>query len=122
MRLMERNLRTVWYARYLGREPVVDEYGNETGEGRVVYGDPEPLRANVSAATGAAQTEQFGNLADYDRVLLTADPACPADEHSVFWVDRGPAEDGSVAYDYVVRRAARSLNCAAYAVRKVSVS
>ena len=119
---MERNLRTVWYARYLGREPVVDEYGNETGEGRVVYSDPVSLRANVSAATGAAQVEQFGNLADYDRVLLATDPDCPLDEHSVLWVDRGPAEDGSVPYDYQVRRAARGLDSAAYAIRKVSVS
>lgn len=124
MRIMERNKQGFWYLLFDRTEPVTDEDGNETGEEKVVYQPAVFCRANVSAATGAAQVEQFGNLAGYDKVIVTDDIRCPIDENTVLFLDKEPAydEDGKPLYDYMVRRVAKSLNSVSIAVTKVSVS
>lgn len=124
MKLMERNKTGFWYLLYDRKEPVTDEDGNETGEETVVYRDAVPFRANVSAATGSSQVEQFGALSGYDKVIVTDDMDCPIDEHSVLFLDKKPEYDGDgrPLYDYMVKRVAKSLNSISYAVTKVSVS
>ena len=124
MRTLNRNKSPFWYLLYDGKVPAKDEYGNETGEETVVYKPAVSFRANVSAATGASQVEQFGNLAGYDKVIVTDDMACPVDENTVLFLDKEPVydEDGKPLYDYMVRRVAKSLNSVSIAVTKVSVS
>lgn len=124
MRIMERNKQSFWYLLYDRKVPVTDEDGNETGEETVVYKPAVSFRANVSAATGASQVEQFGNVAGYDKVIVTDDMACPIDENTVLFLDKEPVydEDGKPLYDYMVRRVAKSLNSVSIAVTKVSVS
>lgn len=124
MKIMERNKSTFYYLLYQSKERTTDEEGNETGEGRVIYGDPVAMRANVSAATGYAQTEQFGNFITYDKVIVTDDLSCPIDENSVLFIDKEPEFDanGNPKYDYTVRRVAKSLNSISIAVSKVTVS
>lgn len=124
MRIMERNKQSFWYLLYDRKVPVTDEDGNETGEETVVYKPAVSFRANVSAATGASQVEQFGALSGYDKVIVTDDMACPMDEHSVLFLDKEPeySEEGRPLYDYIVKRVAKSLNSISYAVTKVSVS
>lgn len=123
MRILERNKRTFWYAQFLRRDPQYDEYGNEVGEGLPVFGDAVKMRANVSAATGAAQIEQFGNLPSYDKVIVTDDLSCPITETTVLFLDKEPEyADGKPLYDYIVRRVAKSLNSISYAVSRVNVS
>ena len=79
--------------------------------------------ANVSPASGAVAQEMVGTLDGYDRVLVSDLPECPIDETSVLYIDKEPptAADAPVAYDYIVRRVAKSLNILAVAVRKVRV-
>lgn len=147
MKTLWRNQRTIYYCLYQGNVPIYDEFGNETGETRVSYGEATALRANVSAATGSAQVEQFGNLDSYDKVIVTDWMDCPIDENSVLFIDKAPefteqefytvtrAEDitgetvtvgtetaKTPLYDYTVRRVAKSLNSVSIAVRKVNVS
>lgn len=124
MRLMKRNLKTIHYCLYKGEEVVKDEDGYESGEKQVVYHEPVSMKCNVSPATGYAQTEMFGNLESYDKVLITDDMNCPIDENTVLFIDTEPAftDDGKPMYDYTVRRVAKSLNNISYAVRKVKVS
>ena len=124
MRIMERNKKGVWYCLYDRKEPIIDEDGNETGEEKVAYKQAERLRANVSAASGSSQVEQFGNLAGYDKVIVTDNTSCPIDENTVLFIDKEPEydEDGKPLYDYMVKRVARSLNSVSIAVTKVSVS
>lgn len=124
MKTMWRNMRAFSYALYNGKQAIVDEYGNETGESRVLYLQAVEMKANVSAASGSAQIEQFGNLASYDKVIVTDDMNCPIDENTVLFLDKAPSYDaaGNPLYDYVVKRVARSLNSISYAVSKVSVS
>ena len=124
MKALVRNKQKFYYALYVGSEPITDEYGNETGEPIVEYSEPVEMWANISPATGISQTEQFGNLDSYDKVIVTDDLNCPIDEHSVLFVEKEPEhnlEDG-LMYDYIVQRVAKSLNSISIAIRKVDVS
>lgn len=124
MKVMERNKRTFWYCLYDRKEPIIDEDGNETSEEQTFYKPAQSLRANISAASGSSQVEQFGNLAGYDKVIVLDDTSCPIDENTVLFIDKEPeyGEDGNPMYDYRVKRVAKSLNSVSIAATKVSVS
>ena len=124
---------------------VLDGNGNETGEIIPEYASAVSYFANVSPASGQAQTELFGDFESYDKVLVTRDMSCPIDENSVLFLDKQPeyvsipthiVVEGSALYaastvsivtydmpknDYIVKRVAKSLNHIAIAVRKVKV-
>ena len=118
------NLKPVHYCLYKGREPLLDDDGNETGEYQVGYESPVELQCSVSPATGYAQVNMFGNLESYDKVLITDDTNCPIDENTLLFVDKEPefGNDGNPLCDYRVRRVAKSLNSISYAISKVTVS
>ena len=124
MKLRKRNLKPVHYCLYKGREPLLDDDGNETGEYQVGYESPVELQCSVSPATGYAQVNMFGNLESYDKVLITDDTNCPIDENTLLFVDKEPefGNDGNPLCDYRVRRVAKSLNSISYAISKVTVS
>lgn len=124
MKVMERNKRTFWYCLYDRKEPIIDDDGNETGEEQIVYKPAQSLRANISAASGSSQVEQFGNLAGYDKVIVLDDTSCLIDENTVLFIDKEPEydDDGKPLYDYMVKRVAKSLNSVSIAATKVSVS
>lgn len=124
MKIMERNKSSYWYLLYDRKEPILDEDGNESGDTRVVYKEAVQRRDNVSAATGTAQVEQFGNFISYDKVIVTDDLTCPIDENTVLFVDKQPEydDDGNPLYDYIVKCVATSLNSISYAISKVTVS
>lgn len=125
MRNCQRNQTTFWYRLYNpSPAPLVDEYGNETGEYAVGYLNPVECKGNISPAKGEVQLSQFGNLENYDKVIVTADMSCPIDENSVLYVGIEPVEtDGQwSAFNYTVRRIAKSLNQIAIAIQKVDVS
>ena len=139
MRSLKRNQRPLYYCLYAGKEPIIDEYGNETGENIILYEPPVQLYANISPATGQSSTEQFGNLENYDKVIVTTWMDCPVDENSVLFIDKEPDESSVLTHvptaitvidktvevpapDYIVRSVAKSLNSISIAVRKVRVS
>jgi len=139
LKALKRNKRLFYYCLYQSDAPVVDVYGNETGETFVVYKAAVPMYANISPASGQASAEQFGNLENYDKVIVTDDLNCPITENSVLFVDKSPeyktvlthsptaitttTEEVSVPIpDYTVRRVAKSLNSISIAIKKVTVS
>lgn len=126
MRALNRNKTRIFYANYHSKEPLRDEYGNLTGEYRVLYDTPTEVRANVSAARGEATTRQFGDDESYDRIIVLDDPKFPIAVTSILWIDTPPeiAEDGSTEtpHDYIVKQVAVSLNSVSIAVSKVMVS
>ena len=126
MRTLYRNKIRIFYANYLSKVPLKDEYGNLTGEYDIAYDNPVEIRANVSAARGEATTRQFGDDEGYDRVIVLEDPAIPITVSSILWIDALPelAEDGSTKtpHDYIVKQVATSLNSVSIAVSKVNVS
>jgi len=124
MKCLERNKTSFHYALFLRKEPITDDYGNDSGEYRVIYDTPVEMRACVSAASGEAQIKQFGNAIMYDRVIISDEVNCPIDEHSVLCIDSPPSYDtsGNLIFDYIVTKVARSLNTVSFAVSKVEVS
>lgn len=126
MRALERNKRSLYYALYDDKVPLEDEWGNETGEYQVIYTDPIPFKANISAAQGERATRQFGDTENYDKVIVIDDPDFPIDEQSILWVDVIPvwsdATEEWSPHNAVVRKVARSLNSVSYAIRMVNVS
>ena len=122
MKCLERNKVPFHYALFKEKIPIKDEYGNETGEYRVVYEEPVLMKANVSSATGEAQVEQFGNSITYDKVVISDDINSPINENTVLCVDVSPTfdEDGNLLYDYVIKKVAKSLNTISYAISKVA--
>ena len=123
MRCLKRNERSFWYCLYNDETEVIDEYGNATGEPNPIYDEPVEMEANISPATGQSNTEMFGNLDSYDKVIVSCDMNCPIDEHTVLFIDKEPefGLDGIPLYDYIVKRVAKSLNSISIAIRKVDV-
>lgn len=147
MRCLDRNKSGFWYCTLLnGAAEIVDENGNRTGEKLPVYNEAVHIEANVSPASGYAQNEQFGDLTDYDHVIVTDDINCPITESTVLFLEKQPeyATDSVTVlpereallgeqeptavvysvplYDYIVRRVSKSLNSVSIAVRKAKVS
>lgn len=124
MKCMERNKTEFYYALFAKYEPGKDEYGNESGEPRIIYSDPVLAKANISPATGDSQIEQFGKDLKYDKVIVLDDIKCPIDENTVLFVDKFPDRDkeGNLLYDYIVKKIAKSLNSVSIAISKVNVS
>lgn len=125
MRCMTRNKVKLYYALLNGKTEMRDDEGFFTGEERIEYGKPRMLKANVSAAMGETYTRQFGEQEDYDKVVIVEDPNCLIDEYAVLWIDTMPRfnkdKTTDTPHDYVVKKVARSLNVASYAVAKVKV-
>lgn len=121
---LERNKKTFWYLPYVREEPIYDDWMNLTSDTRIVYGEPVEVKANISPASGVAQTEMFGNLENYDKVISPLPVDFPLTENDVLFIDKEPEndKDGNPKFDYKVRRIARSLNYTAVAVTKVNVS
>lgn len=117
MRSLNKNKRLIYYALFLGEEPALDEYGNETGESIPTYGEKIELRCNVSAATGEDAVEAFGNFTNYTRAVCVADNKCPIAEQTVVWFGI-PLTD---PYNYIVTRKADSKNGIMYALQEVKV-
>lgn len=123
MKLMKRNLKPIWYCLYEGETVLKDEDGYETGEKGLAYSEPVKTFCNVSPATGYAQTDVFGNLESYDKVVVVDNKDCPIDENTVLFIDKEPEfKDSKPVFDYTVRRVAKSLNHISYAVSKVKTS
>ena len=121
------------------KREIVDEYGNCTGQYIVMYNTAVATEANISPATGQSNTEIFGNLENYDKVIVIDDVNCPIDENSVLFIEKAVSytsvttynatavttttETVSVpVYDYIVKGVAKSLNSVSLAVKKVRVS
>ena len=115
MRLCNRNVKTIYYALQTGTQPIMDEWGNETGEYKTLYTEPVAIKMNVSPARGQASTEMFGEDLNYTKSMVTTDLTCPIDEYSRLWVDKPTTE----SHDYIVVLVAKSINNIAYAIKKV---
>lgn len=126
MRCMIINMRTFYYAKYEGKNEIIDDYGNKTGEYEIIFSKPIKCKGNISPAQGEMQSRQFGDSESYDKVIALGNIRVPIDEHSILWVDSLPTinEEGytDTPYDYTVKKVARSLNSMSIAISKVDVN
>lgn len=100
------------YSLYLGKRELLDENGCLTGEFVPEYSGKASMRISVSADKGDYSQQQFGNLLDYDRTMITHNSNCPIDENSMVYI-------GGIVY--TVKAVARSLNIVRYAIKRVDI-
>ena len=80
MKTLARNKKPFTYCLYTGNTvPVYDEYGNETGELTIGYGEPQVAWGNISPATGQSAVEMFGGVDNYELVSPGADVSIEED-------------------------------------------
>lgn len=119
MRCLIRNKTPFQYRTYLGVNKV-QVGGLYTGVEKTLYSEPVTRVASISSARGNSQTEQFGTLEGYDKVIVTHENL-PIDENSVINIEN-PISKSTEPYDYIVKRVAKTLNYTAIAIAKVKVS
>ena len=127
MRTVHRNKQKIYYALYSGKNPILDEYGNQTGEYELTFATPVEYKINVSAARGTADVDPFGINENYTKTMVTNDMSCPIEESTRLWIGK----DATVTVDevttvtphnYVVIKKAPSINSITYAIKEVSVT
>ncbi len=115
MRTLRKNTRRVYYAELLSEVNARDENGHITSEKVRVYSDPKEALVNYSAERGESIVAQFGEMQDYDLVILTSPDVFPVDESTAIWVNADPQK----MHDYRVVRVADSINVRQVLVRRV---
>ena len=116
MRSLERNKRPMYYAQLTGTEPILDEYGNATGEVRKIYSDRVLAYYNISASSGEESQLVFGGFYQYSRVLTTSDMTCPINEHSAIWFNA----TSDTIHNYEVVKVADGITSISIALREVT--
>ena len=124
MQSLSQNKQKFYYALYVSDTDAYDASGLKNGEKTITYTDPTAFYANISAARGTADIEQFGINDDYERTIATNDLTLGIGEDSILWIGIEPydANGNAVPHNYKVVRVARSINSVTYAIKKVSVS
>ncbi len=117
-----RNTQPIYYAQRLGKQPIFDSQGYETGEYTVSYDTPVLLNANVVDKTSKIAKEYFGEQLDYNCVILV-EKHCPIKEDTAIWIDTdSPIEDSSIEYNYQVKDISKSIHYKLIAVKRITRS
>lgn len=133
MRTLNKNKQTLYYANQDKTVPIYEEYTDEdgntypldTGETKLVYGEPVRFEGNIAMSGGEAEAREFGlNLADYEAVLLMGKNTLPITETSLIWHNTEPTEDSEgntdeYSADYRIVKISPSLNYDKYVLKKV---
>lgn len=116
MRLMQRNLQTVYYCLYQGKQAVLDN-GMDSGAKEGVYAAPVAMECYLTPVVGGeARPEPFGAIQTYQYTMITDDLSCPIDEHTLLYVYAEPASNDASGANASVIRVSRSLDTIEYAV------
>lgn len=114
--------RPLWYSNPIGeKEPVVDEWGNETGESAYEsWSEPAKLMLNVSPPTGSAEASPFGAFTDYSYVASSSSKKhnTPLYEGTRVWFQT----DVSKPFNYIVVKVAEHITDTLYALKEVAAS
>lgn len=117
-------------------ETYYDEEGNpyqlDTGETKIVYGEPKEFYGNIAMSGGEAEAVEFGvTTSDYEAVLLLSKGekdikgnVIELKETSLVWFETEPqkdAEENTDEYsaDYSVLAVKPSINTVRYVLKKV---
>ena len=134
MRTLNKNTQTKYYANQDRNVPIYEYYEDEdgnmipldTGETKLVYGEPIEFKGNISLSNGGeVEVQEFGlNLGDYSAILVVGKDYIPLTETSLIWHTTEPTKDidgntNEFSADYRVVKVSDSLNVSKYALQKV---
>ena len=126
MRTLNRNQQPIYYATFVSKTEIVDEYENATGEYKITYSAPVKAAWNVSVVESEADIAMFGVQALDAIVGVASRNGFPLDETSILWYGITPTikEDGTTdtAHNYRVVGIRPSLNTVKFYAQKVSVT
>ena len=98
----------------------------DTGETKLVYGEPIEFKGNISLSNGGeVEVQEYGlSQADYSAILITSKNTLPITETSLIWYENEPKKDidgntDEFSADYRVVKVSDSLNVSKYALQKV---
>lgn len=74
MKCLRRNMTDFEYLPYSGTETDLNEDGEHTGEFHPVYGDPVPMKGNISAPSGHVNQMFYGQDIRYTHTLVMDNP------------------------------------------------
>lgn len=140
MMMLNQNKQKMYYANQDKIVPIYEEYTDEdgntyqldTGETKLIYGEPKEFCGNIAMSGGEAEAVEFGiSVADYEAVLLLSKGEKDKDgnvielkETSLIWFETEPQEDADgntneFSADYQVIKPSPSLNTVRYVLKKV---
>ena len=134
MRTLNKNAQKMYYANQDRVVPIYEYYEDEdgnmipldTGETKLVYGEPIEFKGNISLSNGGeVEVQEFGlSQADYSAILVVGKDYIPLSETSLVWHSTEPTKDidgntNEFSADYRVVKVSDSLNVSKYALQKV---
>ena len=134
MRTLNKNTQKMYYANQDRVVPIYEYYEDEdgnmipldTGETKLVYGEPIEFKGNISLSNGGeVEVQEYGlSQADYSAILITSKNTLPITETSLIWYENEPKKDidgntDEFSADYRVVKVSDSLNVSKYALQKV---
>lgn len=133
MRTLKKNKQQMYYANQDREVPIYEYYedsdGNmyplDTGETKLVYGEPILFEGNIAMSGGEVEAQEFGlNLADYQAVLVLGKNTLPITETSLIWFENEPKKDidgntDEFSADYKIVKISPSINVDKYVLKKV---
>ena len=134
MRTLNRNAQKMYYANQDRVVPIYEYYEDEdgnmipldTGETKLVYGEPIEFKGNISLSNGGeVEVQEFGlDIGSYSAILVTNKNYINLSETSLIWHSTEPTKDidgntNEFSADYRVVKVSDSLNVSKYALQKV---
>lgn len=120
MRLLRKNQKTISYQNYIGKEPVVNKEGFETGEYEVKYTEKRTLKCTITPRSntntninGNTFPGYIGNLTSYEKIILTTDMETGINENTLLFIDQ------TTEPDYKVSALSKCKTHMAFAVEKI---
>lgn len=134
MRTLNKNAQKMYYANQDRVVPIYEYYEDEdgntipldTGETKLVYGEPIEFKGNISLSNGGeVEVQEFGlDIGSYSAILVTNKNYINLSETSLVWHSTEPTKDidgntNEFSADYRVVKVSDSLNVSKYALQKV---
>ena len=134
MRTLNKNTQKMYYANQDRVVPIYEYYEDEdgnmipldTGETKLVYGEPIEFKGNISLSNGGeVEVQEFGlSQADYSAILVVGKDYIQLSETSLIWYENEPKKDidgntDEFSADYRIVKISPSLNVDKYVLQKV---
>lgn len=133
MRTLNKNKQKMYYANQDREVPITETYyddeGNayelDTGETKLVYGEPVEFDGNIAMSGGESEAVEFGlDLSQYEAILVVSKNTLPLTETSLIWHVTEPTNDDEgytdeYSADYRIVKLSPSLNIDKFVLKKV---
>ena len=133
MRTLKKNKQNLYYANQDREVPIYEYYedadGNtyplDTGETKLVYGEPVKFEGNIAMSGGEVEAQEFGlDISSYEAILILSKGLIPIDETSLIWFENEPKKDidgntDEFSADYKIVKISPSINVDKFVLKKV---